>query len=126
MADDQDVMEIRLREWASWLTSGGSGDGYAAMSVIHPDWMPPSPGTTPTMKVSTTSAHRERALHAAVLQLSRRLQATLLVHYCKRMTVADQAVMLECAEPTVHARVREAKRLLADTLRGGGAVISYS
>lgn len=126
MADQADVMETRLREWAAWLTSGGSGDGYAAMSVIHPDWMPPSPGTTPTMKVSGRSTQREKALHAAVLQLSRRLQSTLLVHYCKRMSVADQAAMLECAEATVHMRVREAKRMLAATLRADGAVISYS
>lgn len=119
-------MDERLREWAAWLTSGGSGAGYAAMSVIHPDWMPPSPGTTPSMKVAGTNAQRERALHAAVLLLSRRLQATLLVHYCKRLSVADQAAMLECAEPTVHTRVREAKRLLAEMLRSTGAVISYS
>lgn len=126
MADEADVMETRLREWAAWLTSGGSGDGFSAMSVIHPDWMPPSPGTTPTMKVSSGNTQRERALHAAVLQLSRRLQSTLLVHYCKRLSVADQAEMLECAEATVHLRVREAKRLLALMLHSTGAVISYS
>lgn len=126
MAEQADVMEQRLREWAAWLTGGGNGAGYSAMSVIHPNWMPPTPGTTPTLKVSASNAQRERALHAAVLSLSRRLQATLLVHYCKRLSVADQAAMLECAEPTVHARVREAKRLLAEMLRATGAVISYS
>lgn len=114
--DQRDVMEDRLREWAAWLTSGGSGDGYASMSVIHPDWMPPSPGTTPTLKLGKASAQRERALHEAVQQLSRRLQATLLVHYCKRLDVAEQAAMLECAEATVHQRVREAKRQLAGLL----------
>lgn len=116
MREQRDVMEERLREWAAWLTSGGSGDGYASMSVIHPDWMPPSPGTTPTLKVGKASAVRERALHAAVLQLSRRLQATLLVHYVKRMSVADQAAALECAEATVHQRVRAAKVRLAGML----------
>lgn len=126
MADDQDVMETRLREWAAWLTSSGDGAGYAAMSVIHPDWMPPSKGTTPSLRVGPSNPQRERLLHAAVLQLSRRLQATLLVYYCKRLSLAEQAVMLECAEPTVHARVREAKRLLAIALRAEGAVISYS
>lgn len=125
MAEVKDVMEERLREWAAWLASGGSGDGFASMSVIHPDWSPPSQGTTPGMKVAGSGSRRERALHAAVLQLSRRLQATLLVHYCKRLSVADQAAMLECAEPTVHQRVRQAKLLLADALRAG-AVVSYS
>ena len=126
MADQADAMEIRLREWAAWLTSSGDGAGYSVMCVIHPDWMPPSKGTMPSMKVGPANPQRERALHAQVLLLSRRLQATLLVHYCKRLSVAEQAAMLECAEPTVHARVREAKRLLADALRAGGAVISYS
>lgn len=126
MAEQQDVMETRLREWAAWLTSGGSGDGYAAMSVIHPNWSPPTPGTTPTLKVAGGGSRRERELHAQVLLLSRRLQATLLVHYCKRLSVADQAAMLECAEPTVHARVREAKRALADALRVRPPVTSYS
>ena len=126
MVDQQDVMETRLREWAAWLTSGGDGAGYSAMSVIHPDWSPPSPGSTPTLKVARRGCQREQDLHAAVLQLSRRLQATLLVYYCKRLSVAEQAAMLECAEATVHARVREAKRLLALALRAQGAVISYS
>lgn len=126
MAEQADVMEIRLREWAAWLTSGGDGAGYASMSVIHPDWMPPSKGTAPAMKAGPANRQREMLLHAEVLQLSRRLQATLLVHYCKRLSVADQALMLECAEPTVHARVREAKRQLAAQIRAGGAVISYS
>ena len=126
MADQQDVMETRLREWAAWLTSGGSGDGYASMSVIHPNWSPPTPGTTPTLKVAQRGCQRERALHAQVLQLSRRLQATLLVHYCKRLSVADQAAMLECAEATVHQRIREAKRQLAEELRARPPVTSYS
>ena len=58
-----DVMETRLREWGAWLTRGGSGDGYATKSVLHPSWMPPSPGQLPTMKVSHDNSRRERALH---------------------------------------------------------------
>jgi len=39
-----DILEQRLREWGAWLTQRGSGVGYPAMSVIHPNWMPPTPG----------------------------------------------------------------------------------
>lgn len=118
MGEPVDRMEQRLLAWAHWLTLGGNGDGYAAMSVLHPEWTPPTPGTTPTLKVGTSDAYH-RATHQAVLTLSRRLQATLLVHYCKRLPVAEQAEQLQCAVPTVHARVREAKVQL-------GAVLSYS
>ena len=118
MGEGLDPIHARLLAWAHWLTLGGNGDGYAAMSVLHPEWQPPTPGTTPTLKVGSSDAHH-RATHAAVLTLSRRLQATLLVHYCKRLTVAEQAEQLECAEPTVHARVREARKRIA-------AVLSYS
>ena len=116
MGEPVDRMEQRLQAWAHWLTLGGNGDGYAAMSVLHPEWMPPTPGTTPNLKVGTSDAYH-RATHAAVVTLSRRLQATLLVHYCKRLSVADQAQLLECGLATVHSRVREAKRQLAVALQ---------
>lgn len=110
-ADQPDRMEGRLLEWAHWLTLGGNGDGFAAVNVLHQSWSPPTPGTLPTLKVGR-SEQQQRRTHQAVLRLSKRLQATLLVHYCKRLPVADQADQLQCAESTVHSRVREAKRLL--------------
>jgi DNA-directed RNA polymerase specialized sigma24 family protein len=115
MQHDADRMEIRLREWAHWLTLGGSGDGFAAVNVLHPSWSPPTPGTLPTLKVGR-SDRRHRDTHAAVQVLSRRLQATLQVHYCRRLSIAEQARQLECGESTVHARVREAKQLLREAL----------
>ena len=111
MQHDVDRMETRLREWAHWLTLGGTGDGFAAVNVLHPSWSPPTPGTLPTMKVGR-SERRQLDVHAAVLVLSRRLQATLHVHYCRRLSIAEQALQLECSQSTVHARVRDAKRLL--------------
>lgn len=108
-----DVMETRLREWGAWLTRGGSGDGYATKSVLHPSWMPPSPGQLPTMKVSHDNSRRERALHAHIVVLSERMQSTLIAVYVKRLTQADLTDTLQCQESTVRARVGEAKRLLA-------------
>lgn len=111
MRGEADRIEARLRDWAHWLTLGTSGNGFAAVNVLHPSWSPPTPGTLPTMKASRSDAlHRQT--HAAVLQLSMRLQTTLQVHYCKRLSVATQAQHLGCGEATVHARVRTAKRLL--------------
>jgi DNA-directed RNA polymerase specialized sigma24 family protein len=112
---DADRMEQRLREWAGWLTAGGCGDGYAAVNVLHPGWSPPTPGALPSLKVGR-SDRRERLMHAAVLQLSTTLQTTLVVHYCKRLAVVDQAMLLQCAESTVHQRVRDAKVRLASAL----------
>lgn len=111
MQPNVDRMEARLRDWAHWLTLGGDGSGFAAVNVLHPSWSPPTPGTLPTMKVGRSDV-RHRQTHAAVLQLSMRLQATLQVHYCRRLPVAAQAEHLGCGEATVHARVRDAKRLL--------------
>lgn len=109
---DADPMEARLREWAGWLTAGGCGDGYAAVNVLHQDWSPPAPGARPSLKVGR-SDRRERAVHAAVVQLSATLQATLVVHYCKRLAVVDQARLLQCAESTVYKRVCDAKARIA-------------
>jgi DNA-directed RNA polymerase specialized sigma24 family protein len=111
MQHDVDRMEARLREWAHWLTLGGTGDGFAAVNVLHPSWSPPTPGTLPTMKVGR-SDRRNKDTHAAVVQLSKRLQATLQVHYCRRLAITEQALQLECSSSTVHARVRDAKRRL--------------
>ena len=88
------------------------GTSRQAHSAAQPSRMDqPTPGALPTMKVGR-SDRRHKDTHAAVLQLSRRLQATLQAHYCRRLAIAEQALQLECSSSTVHARVRDAKRLL--------------
>lgn len=113
MARDE-VVERRLRVWAQWLMVG-DGSGYPSMSTLHPDWSPPSPGTTPTMKVGASSSARET--HRLVGLLSERLQATLLLHYCTNLPVAEQALRLGCQADTVHKRVQVAHKLLQGVLR---------
>lgn len=106
-----DRIEQMLVEWAQWLKVG-DGSGYSTISVLHVDWMPPSPGITPTLKTSHPS--RVRRLHRLIGLLSRREADTLVVHYCMRLAVEDQAVRLECAVSTVHARIESIhKRLRA-------------
>jgi DNA-directed RNA polymerase specialized sigma24 family protein len=111
MARDSGIEE-RLQRWADWLNVG-DGSGYPVTSVLHPHWQPPSPGITPTMKVS--SFNDARQTHRAVGRLSRRLSNTLVVHYCLKLPLTEQARRLECSEQTVVARVELAhRRLLAE------------
>ena len=117
MQTDTDRMEVRLREWAHWLTLDGTGNGFAAVNVLHESWSPPTPGTRPTIKVGM-SDRRERETNAAVVQLSARLQQTLRVHYCQRLSMAEQAVVLDVGESTVHQRIRDAKIKLCAVLNG--------
>lgn len=107
-----DIIERRLQEWAHWL-SGGRSAGYPVTNVLHQSWLPPSPGQLPTMQTGGRNTSRERALHAAILALSMRLQNTLAVVYVYRLTATEQAMRLGCAASTVRARVLEAKRLLS-------------
>lgn len=112
MARDPRIEE-RLVRWAAGVTVG-DGNGFPAMSVIHPEWQPPSPGTTPTMKVS--SASDVRATHAAIGRLSMRLRNTIVVHYCYGGPMDEQAARLDCEVVTVHARIDQAHRELSALL----------
>lgn len=115
MARD-DGIEARLQRWAQAVTVG-DGSGYPTMCVLHKDWSPPSPGVTPTLKVAAASDVRET--HRAIGKLSQRLANTLVVHYCIKGAVEEQAKRLECAPRTVHERVETAHRLLRQILLGG-------
>jgi DNA-directed RNA polymerase specialized sigma24 family protein len=97
-----EAIEARLQRWAQWVTAG-DGSGFPAMSVLHPSWQPPSPGTTPTLKVGSNSDAQQT--HRALKQLSLRLRNTVVVHYCHKVPLAEQARRLECAESTVTARI---------------------
>ena len=112
MARDAEI-EARLQRWAQWVNVG-DGSGYPVMSVLHPEWQPPSPGVTPSMK--TASASDTRQTHRAIAKLSQRLANTLVVHYCLKLSIADQAARLDCAEDTVFGRVEQAHRQLAQLL----------
>ena len=108
MARDPQI-EQRLQRWAQWLKVG-DGNGFPVMSVLHKEWQPPVPGTSPTMKVGHGSD--APATHRAIGQMSVRMRNTLVVHYVLGLSVADQALRLECTEKTVMARVELAHRHL--------------
>jgi|GEM_PF-1497778 len=116
-----DVLHERLQAWAAWLTAGTSGAGYPTKSVLHSSWLPPTPGSTPTMRTTpTSSTKQQRELHAVIQTLCLRLQNTLVVVYLMRVSPAVQATLLDCQPSTVRARVAEAKQLIANELNAQG------
>lgn len=111
-------VDARLCEWAQWVALGaGGGDGYPHTNVLHESWSP-ARGQMQASALVARSDARERAVADAVRQLSTRLRDTVCVHYCKRLAVTEQAALLGCAVSTVHARVREAQRLVGELLLG--------
>lgn len=115
MARDE-AMHLLLLEWAQWVMVG-DGSGYPVMSVLHEDWSPPSPGMTPTLKVSAHAGVRK--INREMAQWSARLRDTVVMVYCvPGMTVVDKAQRLGCAERTVHERVAQAHQLLRVAMGG--------
>lgn len=116
MARDPQI-EARLQRWAQWVQVG-DGSGYPVMSVLHPSWSPPAGGIVPGMKVSTASDAPQT--HRAVQALPLKLRNAVAVHYVIKGSIAEQALRMECAEPTVHLRVERAHQalrlILANTL----------
>lgn len=108
MARDAE-MDRRLWLWAERLKVG-DGSGYPVKSTLHPDWSPPSPGITPTMKVSPGKGRD--CIGRLVAKLPDSLVATLVAKYVVRLSDGDAALALGCAPPTVAARVERAHREL--------------
>jgi DNA-directed RNA polymerase specialized sigma24 family protein len=107
-----DAMERRLREWGSWLANGTRTGGFPTKNVLHESWMPPAPGSRPTLAVGGRDDGSERELHGLIGQLSIRAANTLIVVYVLKLRAAEQAIRLECRESTIRARVLQAKRRL--------------
>ena len=116
--DGDEAMTQRLREWGAWLAGGAKcGAGFPTKSVLHQSWMPPAPGTTPSMKAGGPSDRRERELHALIGRLTIKLANALVVVFVHRVPPAEQALRLDCQQSTVRARVGEARRQLRQMQR---------
>jgi DNA-directed RNA polymerase specialized sigma24 family protein len=105
-----ELMDARLRRWASWV-AGGDSAGFPRVNVLHPSWTPPTAGTTHTMQTSRKAGDAS-ATHAAVAALSVKLRNTVVLHYCKRLSQAEQATELGCSPSTVAQRLAQARRQL--------------
>lgn len=109
------AIDDALRRWAAAVAGEGDGSGYPTMSVLHQDWSPPAPGQTPTMKTVRCGGDVER-VHAAIGQLGIRERNTVVVHYCRRLSLEEQAKVLECQAVTVKKRLEAIHRRLAALL----------
>ncbi len=112
-----ELIEARLRTWAQWVKTG-DGSGYPTKCTLHPEWSPPAPGTTPTMKTGAPSDARQT--HRAIDTLSLRLKNTVVLHYVHNLQAAEIAVQLQCEPGTIYPRIYRAHRLLAVALNAGG------
>lgn len=110
-------VEARLQRWADWLKVG-DGSGYPVRCVLDESWSPPSPGTTPSMKVVPSSDARQT--DRAVQCLSDRLRATLAACYLLGLGPSDAALALGCEPDTVHQRIERAHALIAQALADSG------
>lgn len=109
-AGDVDV-EARLQRWAQAVTVG-DGSGYPSMSVIHPNWSPPTKGSRPVMKTMPGGADVQ-ATHRAIGRLSIKQRDAICLHYAYRLSSALHAERTGCAERTVRDRLDAARRALA-------------
>lgn len=121
MARDARIEE-RLQRWAQAVTVG-DGSGYPVMCTVHPDWTPPSPGITPTMKVGHSSDVGQT--QRAIARLSLRMRNTVVVHYVVKPPIAEQARLLDCTVGTVYQRIDAVHAALQFELGMGAAEGSY-
>lgn len=113
-------VDKRLVEWAAWFNAGGVtvDGGWPVKNILHPSWLPPSGGASPSLPAGRRADTREREVHRALAELSDKLIAAVVVHYVKRWTVANQAAALGCSEEAVRMRVGRAHVQLAALLAG--------
>lgn len=116
-----EAVERRLVEWAAWFNAGGAScdGGWPVKNILHPSWLPPSGGASPSMPAGRRADTREREVHKAIALLSDRTIAAVVVRYCKRWTLAQQAEALGCSEAAVGVRIGRAHERLAVVLAGG-------
>lgn len=107
---DDDV-EARLHRWAA-AVSVGDGAGYPSVSVIHPNWMPPTKGSRPAM-VAARRGHDVQATHRSISTLSVKQRDAICLCYIYRLSTARHAERAGCAERTVRDRLDAARRALA-------------
>lgn len=117
-----EAVERRLQAWAAWFNAGGAASangGWPVKNILHPSWLPPTGGGAPAVPCAGRGDHQERETHQALGLLTDKLLAAVVVHYCKRWPLAQQARELACSETTVAMRVERAHRALLRHLADG-------
>ena len=109
----------RMLAWAWWRKAGPQADGHPSTNILHPSWMPPAKGRTPSMRTAPRGDDRQqREVERAVAMLSRRLHDAIVEHYLHGGQVQAQAQRLGCAVSTLHARLQMARASVRGYLEG--------
>jgi DNA-directed RNA polymerase specialized sigma24 family protein len=113
-----EAVERRLVEWAAWFNAGGSScdGGWPVKNILHPSWLPPSGGASRSLPAGRRADTREREIHRAIGLLSDRSIAAVVVHYCKRWTLVEQANALGCSTAALTGRIARVHERLAVVL----------
>lgn len=122
MARDARVEEL-LHRWAAAVTVG-DGSGYASVNVLHPNWTPPSPGQSATLKAAPITSDVLR-VHAAVGRLSLKQRNAVVMHYVLRPALSEQCERLGCELRTLYARIEAAHAVLRYELFGSHAASAF-
>lgn len=105
-----DWIEHRLQNWARWKLARGSGS-MSSVNLLAAD-MPRDPYSDKPIPISDCEASDT---DEAVERLyPSELKVTVLEHYCGAGGMRHKLTRLCCSEPTLHARIGRAHRLLAD------------
>jgi DNA-directed RNA polymerase specialized sigma24 family protein len=104
-------VEERLQNWARWSLMHGSGVlGFAGVN-LEAAGMPREPYAEAPIPVSDIDASE---VDEAVGRLPSELKATVVTHYLGKGGIRDKLKLLCCTEGTLHRRIGQAHRLLAD------------
>lgn len=104
-------VEQRLQNWARWRLMSGSGVlGYAGVNLAEAGGVrePYAEAPIPVTEVEASETD------TAVERLPGHLKATVLELYLGQGGIRDKLKRLCCSEPTLHRRIEQAHRLLAD------------
>jgi hypothetical protein len=104
-------VEQRLQNWSRWVATRGSGMmGYASVNLADADAGRDGYASA-AIPVSDVEASET---HEAVERLPSELKATTCEVYLGAGGIKDKLKRLYCSEATLHRRIEQAHRLLAD------------
>lgn len=118
-----DWIEKRLENWARWrLKRSANALGFPKQNVLARFWSPPR--NREAVAILPVDENEAWTLEQCIGALPLVLKQTVEQRYLTTGSVTDDANALGCGVSTVHARIEDAHRRLAEALnvRRGGVV----